>query len=115
MIEANAIFAEAPAEINGLAMNAGGKIEQADVQIFDDTAGGMNAIERGLQSGGDAIALEARIGGAFVRNDYAALADDAFGESHDFGFEIGHFLAGLHGFDEHGLEFARERARLQGG
>ena len=65
----------------------------------------MNAIERCLEIGGDAIALEARIGGAFVGNDYAALADDAFGEGHDFGFEIGHFLASLHGFDEEGLEF----------
>ena len=52
VIKTNAIFAQPPAEIDGFAVDARGKIEQADIQIFHYAAGGMDALERGLQIGG---------------------------------------------------------------
>ena len=59
VIEADAIFAEAPAEIDFLAVDARGKIEQADFEILDDAAGGVNFVEGVADRLFEAVALDA--------------------------------------------------------
>lgn len=77
MVEADAVFAELPAKINFLVVEARREIEQSDVDILYYAAGGGDAFERGLNAGFEAIAFETRSRRLLVGNLKAAGALDA--------------------------------------
>src|SRR5271168_1770667 len=48
VIETDAVFAQFPAEVDVLIVDDSGKIEQADIEIFDDATGFQDAVQGGL-------------------------------------------------------------------
>jgi hypothetical protein len=115
MIEADPILAKAPTKIDFLVVDAGRKIEKADVEILDEAAGGMNALDGGLDGFLEAIALDAALRGFIVGDEQAAGTLDAFGESVEQNIELAHFAARLHSFDEDGLDLGAEALRFAEG
>ena len=104
VIEADAILAQFPAQVHVLVVDARGKIEQTDVEIFHHTAGFDDAFESRLNSLFELIAFEAAPGCFFVRNGKAAGAGNFFSQRADFIVDIRHFAARFHGFDQNRFE-----------
>ena len=77
VVEADAILAEFPAEVDFVAINARGEIEQAHIQIFHHAAGFLDAIQRGLNALLQAIELLASGSRVFARRCIAGREADA--------------------------------------
>src|SRR5580700_8670348 len=106
MPEADALFAEAPAKINLFVIDDGRKIQQAGIEVLDQTAGGLNPFERGLERLRKFVVFETQPGRFLVRNDGAADPLNARGNSSQFLDQRGKFLSHLDGFDEHRFDLA---------
>src|SRR6185437_13545017 len=68
MVETNAVFAKAPAQINILAVHARGKIQQTYLNILHDASGGMNLLDGCLNNFRKPIAFQPAPGGFFIGN-----------------------------------------------
>ncbi len=108
VIETDAIFAETPAEIDVLIVNARGKVQQADVEIFHHAAGGLNLLERRADGFFGAIAFQTSARSPFVGNHQAAGALDSFREGVQLFFGFAQFAARLHRVDQDGLELGAQ-------
>ena len=80
VVETDVIFAQAPAEVDVLAVHARGEIEQAYVDVLHDAAGGMDSIQGALNGGRQAIGFDPLLCGFFVGNEQTAGTVDAFAE-----------------------------------
>jgi len=70
MVEADAVFAEPPAEINLFIVDQCREIEQTNFKIFDEATRLKDAIQRGLQGFGELLVLEnVRFEPGETRND----------------------------------------------
>src|SRR5580704_8206693 len=106
MPEANALFAQAPAEINLFVVNDGRKIQQARIKVLYQAAGRLNALKGGFERFGELIVLETQPSRFLVRDDGAADPLNVRGNGSEFFDQRGQFFAHFDGFDEDRLDFA---------
>src|SRR5207245_4185332 len=64
--EADAIFAQPPAEVDFLIVDQCRKIEQAHFQVFHYATRGLDPLERSLDGGGQVVSLESQLGGLLI-------------------------------------------------
>src|ERR1700716_997326 len=69
MVEADAILAKPPAQINFFVVDQRREVEQADLKIFDEATRFKDAIERRLKRFSKMLVLHAQGGKLFVRYD----------------------------------------------
>src|SRR5713101_3921423 len=112
VIKTDAVLADLPAEIHVLVVDDGGKIEQADVEVLDQTAGFENAAERGLHRLGQLIVFHAEGRQFFVWDDYATHHHDARGYGREVIFLASEFFPAIHGLDEERFEFLTHTLRF---
>src|SRR5712691_5350304 len=112
VIKTDAVLADLPAEIDVLVVDDGGKIEEADVEILDQTAGFENAVERGLHRLGKVIVFHAERRQFLVRDDYAAHHHNARGNGGEVIFQTSEFSPAIHGLDEERFEFLTHTLRF---
>ncbi len=100
MIEADAVLAKPPAQVDFFVINQGREVEQSNLKIFDEATRFKDAIEGGLQSFRKLLMLDAEGGELFVRDNDAAHHGNAGGNRGEIRFQTGQLFAAIHGFDQ---------------
>src|SRR5580704_17590499 len=106
MPEANALFAQAPAEINLFVVNDGRKIQQARIQVLYQAAGRLNPLKGGFERFGEFIVLETQPSRFLVRDDGAADPLNVCRNGTEFFDQRGELFAQLDGLNEDRLDLA---------
>jgi len=106
MPEADAFFAEFPAEIHLFMINDGREIEQAGIQVLYQAACRLNFFERGFEGLGELVVLETKPRRFLVGNDGTSNPLNVRGNGSQFLDQRGKFFAQLDGLDQHRLDLA---------
>src|SRR5215831_15213905 len=104
MIEADAIFAEFPAEIDVLIIDARREVQQANGKVFYDATGGLDFFEGRFDGVVQAIALDPQLCRALIGDLEAARPLDAFGKGAELFVIAGELTLTLHGLDQNRLQ-----------
>src|ERR1017187_4794241 len=112
MVEADAVLAKSPAEIDFLAVDSRGKIEQAYFDVLHYAAGGMNLLEAGLNGFGEAVALDPNSRRRVVGHERAAGTLDALLQRAKLIFELRQLSAGFNHLDQNRLDLRAQLFRF---
>src|SRR5216683_5793945 len=104
MVEANAILAKSPAQINFFVVDQRREVEQANFKIFDHATRFKDAIQRGFERFRKLLVLDAQGSQFFVRHDHAAHHGNSGRNCGKVRFEPGELLAAIHRFHEERLK-----------
>jgi hypothetical protein len=115
MIEADAVFAEPPAEINLFVVDQCREIEQTNFKIFDEATCLKDAMQGGFHALGELLMLYAQRRQLLVGNDDPAHHHDSRGNGGEIRFQACQLLAAIHRFDEERFDFLAGAFRLRQG
>ncbi|HXN51371.1 MAG TPA: hypothetical protein VN943_05485 [Candidatus Acidoferrum sp.] len=104
MVEADAILAKPPAQINFFVVDQRREVEQANLKIFDEATGFKDAIERGLKRFSELLVLDAQGSEFFVRYNDPAHHGNSSGNCSKVRFEAGELLSAIHRFNKERLK-----------
>src|SRR5712664_828581 len=96
MVEADAILAKPPAQINFFVVDQRWEVEQANLKIFDEATRFKDAIQRGLERFSELLVLDPERGKLFVGHDDSAHHRYSRGNGGKVRFEAGKFLPTIH-------------------
>jgi hypothetical protein len=113
VIEADAILAEAPTEVDFLAVDARRKIEQADFEVLHDAARGVNLFEGVADRLFEAVSLESERRRLIELHEQPARALDALGKLGELVIELAEFAARLDGLDQDRLDLHAQAFRFR--